>query len=87
MVDNEQKKITRERHALEEGFYIGLGLLILILTLMVFINTEENLFCFPLIFGCGALMQYIRISQHRRKRNMIFGIICCILSIVSLIML
>ena len=56
-------------------FNVLLGIAAIVLTVMVFVNTEKNMWAFPIIFTVGATMNLITGIKHFMSDKKVSGII------------
>lgn len=73
--------------------HIAIGIVIVVLTVILFIAPQEHLIYFPVVFALASIINYIKgiyvlsfqsRDRKRRKRGIIFIIIGAVLTIIGI---
>ena len=97
MAGNEKRRKVRGTTAALDTMHIVIGIVIVLLAVISFMNPEDNMFFFPIIFLLAAILNLAtgNYKLRRNKRNqrqkitaigqMIFGSVLITLAVVSAI--
>ena len=97
MAGNEKRRKVRGTTAALDTMHIVIGIVIVLLAVISFMNPEDNMFFFPIIFLLAAILNLAtgNYKLRRSKRNqrqkitaigqMIFGSVLITLAVVSAI--
>lgn len=83
MFMQEKKKQTRNTVLLFDLAYITMGVVIILLAVLAFLNPEENRILFPLIFFVSTVMYgmqsrnlYVKCKKEKKNKLGVFALLC-----------
>lgn len=95
MAGNNRRRKVRGESAALDTLHIAVGILVVILAVISFLNPEENMIFFPVIFFLAAVLNLVtgnyRMARRKRENKpklsaalqMVFGIFLAALAVVS----
>lgn len=77
---SENRKRSGEKWTIFQTVHIVVGIVIIVMSIIAFINPNDNRLVFPTIFALAAFLSFMRFMNHMRlysaeKKQVIYGLI------------